>query len=409
MDKLKAYLDKEPEIVFEWHDDKTEAVGWLVINSLRNGAAGGGTRMRKGLTKDEVLALAKVMEVKFSVSGPAIGGAKSGINFDPDDPRKDEVLKRWFTAAFPLLSAYYGTGGDLNVDEIRDVIPITGDLGLLHPQEGVVNGYFGHTGKVKGRVIHQLDVGCEKVIKEEKYAPQGKNKIRIADMVTGFGVSESIRHFYDLQHQDSLEGKRVIVQGWGNVGAAAAFNLAKAGAIIVGIVDKDGGLINEQGMNLDEIKELFLNKQGNKLVSPLKMPFDIVNSKIWDVPTDIFIPAAASRLVNKSQVDRLITGGMKVFACGANVPFVDDEVFYGPTAQYADGVISLIPDFIANSGMARTFAYLMEEHKEITADAIFKDVSKTIRQALEKALIRSKDGIGITRSAFHIAMQYLSC
>src|SRR5690554_7102302 len=71
--------------------------------------------MRKGLDMNEVLSLAKTMEVKFTVAGPAIGGAKSGINFDPNDPRKEGVLRRWFQAVFPLLKKYYGTGGTLKV------------------------------------------------------------------------------------------------------------------------------------------------------------------------------------------------------------------------------------------------------------------------------------------------------
>jgi len=66
---LEAYKQKEPEIVFEWTDAETGAKGWIVINSLRGGAAGGGTRMRLGLNKEEVVSLAKVMEVKFSVCG----------------------------------------------------------------------------------------------------------------------------------------------------------------------------------------------------------------------------------------------------------------------------------------------------------------------------------------------------
>ena len=110
-DLLKAFEEKRPEIVFEWKDPETDAEGWVVINSLRGGAAGGGTRMRLGLDKNEVESLAKTMEVKFTVSGPAIGGAKSGINFDPADPRKKEVLDRWFKAVTPLLKNYYGTGG----------------------------------------------------------------------------------------------------------------------------------------------------------------------------------------------------------------------------------------------------------------------------------------------------------
>jgi glutamate dehydrogenase/leucine dehydrogenase len=103
---LEKYENKAPEVVFEWHDSETEAKGWVVINSLRGGAAGGGTRMRKGLNKHEVVSLAKTMEVKFTVAGPAIGGAKSGIDFDPSDPRKEGVLNRWYKAVRPLLKYY---------------------------------------------------------------------------------------------------------------------------------------------------------------------------------------------------------------------------------------------------------------------------------------------------------------
>ncbi|MGB5927972.1 MAG: Glu/Leu/Phe/Val dehydrogenase dimerization domain-containing protein, partial [Cyclobacteriaceae bacterium] len=132
---LEKFENRKPEIVFEWNDPETEAEGWVVINSLRGGGAGGGTRMRVGLDRREVESLAKTMEIKFTVSGPAIGGAKSGINFDPHDPRKKGVLERWYKAVIPLLKNYYGTGGDLNIDEIDEVIPITESFGLWHPQE----------------------------------------------------------------------------------------------------------------------------------------------------------------------------------------------------------------------------------------------------------------------------------
>ena len=102
-DLLTKFENKRPEIVFEWKDAETEGEDWVVINSLRGGAAGGGTRMRKDLDKCEVERLAKTMEVKFTVSGPAIGRAKSGINFDLQDPRKFRVLEHWYRAVFPLL------------------------------------------------------------------------------------------------------------------------------------------------------------------------------------------------------------------------------------------------------------------------------------------------------------------
>ena len=237
-DLLKIYENKQPEIVFHWKDQETEAEGWTVINSLRGGAAGGGTRMREGLDMNEVLSLAKTMEVKFTVSGPAIGGAKSGINFNPNDPRKKGVLKRWYKAVAPLLKSYYGTGGDLNVDEIHEVIPITEESGVWHPQEGVFNGHFKPSEADKINRIGQLRHGVIKVIEDVKLSPDISRKYTVADMITGFGVAEAVRHYYGI-YGGTVKGKRTVVQGFGNVGSAAAFYLSQMGAKIVGIIDRD--------------------------------------------------------------------------------------------------------------------------------------------------------------------------
>ena len=328
LDLLKKFENKRPEIVFEWKDAETEAEGWVVINSLRGGAAGGGTRMRKGLDKREVESLAKTMEVKFTVAGPQIGGAKSGINFDPNDPRKKGVLKRWYAAVTPLLKYYYGTGGDLNVDEIHEVIPITEDCGVWHPQEGVFNGHFQPREAQKLHRIGQLR-------HDPAYSPNVNNKYVVADMITGFGVSESIKHFYEMW-QGSVAGKKVIVQGWGNVGSAAAYYLAQNGAKIVGIIDRDGGLIKEEGYTLEEVRALFVNKKGNQLVADNMLSYDEISAKIWDVPADVFIPCAGSRMITQDHVDRMINAGVGVISSGANVPFADEEIFFGPIADYTD-------------------------------------------------------------------------
>ena len=206
-DLLEKFENKRPEIVFEWKDAETEAEGWVVINSLRGGAAGGGTRMRSGLDKREVESLAKTMEVKFTVAGPAIGGAKSGINFDPKDPRKEGVLRRWYAAVTPLLKHYYGTGGDLNVDEIHEVIPMTEDCGVWHPQEGVFNGHFQPREAQKINRIGQLRQGVLKVIEDEQFTPSIERKYVIADMITGYGVAESVKHYYNLWGGD-IKGKK---------------------------------------------------------------------------------------------------------------------------------------------------------------------------------------------------------
>ncbi len=405
---LKKYENKLPEIVFHWRDQETEAEGWTVINSLRGGAAGGGTRMRKGLDMNEVLSLAKTMEVKFTVSGPEIGGAKSGINFDPNDPRKRGVLERWYKAVAPLLKYYYGTGGDLNVDEIHDVIPLTEDCGVWHPQEGVFNGHFKPTEAEKINRIGQLRHGVIKVIEDKAFSPDLSRKYTVADMLTGYGVAEAVKHYYNIFGGD-LKGKRAIVQGFGNVGSAAAYYLTQLGAKVVGIIDIVGGVINEDGYTLEEIRELFLNKDGNTLSVKDMIPFDEINKTIWLLPAEIFVPAAASRLVTREQITNMIDTGLEVISPGANVPFADKEIFFGPIMEFTDTKVSLIPDFISNCGIARVFAYLMENKIDLPMrdKLIFEDTSNTIEKALINIYKKKTKKTKISKTAFEIALKEL--
>jgi len=403
---LKIYENKQPEIVFNWKDSETEAEGWTVINSLRGGAAGGGTRMREGLDMNEVLSLAKTMEVKFTVSGPAIGGAKSGINFNPADPRKRGVLERWYKAVSPLLKNYYGTGGDLNVDEIHEVIPMTEDVGVWHPQEGVFNGHFKPTEADKINRIGQLRHGVIKVIESEKFSPDISAKYTIADMITGFGVAEAARHYYEI-YGGTIVGKRAIVQGFGNVGSAAAYYLAQMGAKVVGIIDVVGGIIKEEGFSFEEIKELFLHKNGNTLEAENMIPFEEINSRVWGLSCEVFAPCAASRLIKQEQINQMISKGLEVISCGANVPFADKEIFFGSIMEDTDKKVSLIPDFISNCGMARVFAYFMERRVKMTDEAIFEDTSNTIKKALQRTFARSASKTKISETAFEIALKEL--
>lgn len=403
---LKKYEEKQPEIVFEWKDKESEAEGWVVINSLRGGAAGGGTRMRKGLDKREVESLAKTMEVKFTVSGPPIGGAKSGINFDPADPRKKEVLERWYKAVMPLLKNYYGTGGDLNIDEIHEVIPITEGYGLWHPQEGVINGHYQARENERIHQIGQLRYGVSKVLEDLTYTPDIKRKYKVADMITGYGVSESIRHFYEIWGGE-IKGKRAIIQGWGNVAAAAGYYLAQQGVKVVGIIDRVGGLINPEGFTQEEVAQLFNNRVNNTLVAENLISFDEAYAKIWSMGAEIFVPAAASRLVKQEEVDQMIANGMEVIACGANVPFADKEIFFGSIMEHADNQLAVIPDFIANCGMARVFAYLMQRNVEMSDDAIFTDASNIIGNALKAVYQSSNKKTNLSSTAFEIALKQL--
>jgi glutamate dehydrogenase/leucine dehydrogenase len=114
-----------------------------------------------------------------------------------------------------------------------------------------------------------------------------------------------------------------------------------------------------------------------------------------------------SRLVTRPQVDSMLSNGLEVIACGANVPFIDDDVFFGKTAKYADANLSVIPDFIANCGMARVFAYLMQKDAALTDESIFFDVSQIIKKALEKTHSQNQSVTHISSTALDWSLSQL--
>jgi glutamate dehydrogenase/leucine dehydrogenase len=225
-------------------------------------------------------------------------------------------------------------------------------------------------------------------------------------MITGYGVAESVRHYY-ANWGGKLSEKRAIIQGWGNVAAAAGYYLAKEGVKIVGIIDRAGGIINTEGLSFDEVIHLFTHRAGNQLISDELISYAEINEQIWSVGAEIFIPAAASRIVTQAQIEAMVANGLEVISSGANVPFSDQEIFYGPIAAYADSIVSVVPDFVANCGMARVFAYLMSTSDTITDEAIFNDVSTIIGNALQAAYKANPSRTHITEACYGIALKQL--
>ena len=227
-------------------------------------------------------------------------------------------------------------------------------------------------------------------------------------MLTGYGVAEAVKHYYNI-YGGNIEGKRAIVQGFGNVGSAAAYYLTQLGAKVVGVIDRDGGVIQEDGFSMEEMTQLFLAKDGNQLVAENMLSFEEINEKIWSMPAEIFVPAAASRLVSRAQVQQMIAVGLEVISPGANVPFADKEIFFGPIMEHTDNHVSLLPDFISNCGIARVFAYLMEARVTLPMrdKDIFNDTSEIIKKALQKTFAESASKTKICSTAFEIALKQL--
>jgi glutamate dehydrogenase/leucine dehydrogenase len=387
--RYAAYLRTPPELNVTWYDRPTGARAWLVVNSLRGGAAGGGTRMRLGLDPREVIYLAKAMELKFSISGPPIGGAKTGIDFDPADARKGDVLQRWYAAVRPMLRERYGTGGDLNVDEMLDVIPAFDRLGLLHPQEGVVRGHL-HPDDVQFRaVMTRLQHGVEAEV-DGAEAVAGK-ALTVADMITGFGVAAAVRRLYE-QREQPLDGVRVLLEGFGNVGGAAALYLARFGARIVAIRDARRTFVDAAGIGADEVEEL-LRRRENKLLpdDDARVHDGLDRSRFWSAPADVFVSAALSESITTETLDQLAASGIGVIACGSNQPFREVKIGSTRVAQQADRRFAVLPDIVSNCGMARTFSYLMQPQADARSGPVFRAVEHTIADTLDEVIDRAAD------------------
>jgi glutamate dehydrogenase (NAD(P)+) len=403
-ERYERFFRSPPEIVFEWTDAETSARGWLVINSLKGGAAGGGTRMHSALTRDDVTFLAKAMELKFAFAGPPIGGAKSGIDFDPADPRKSDVLRRWFTAIRTELVSRYGTAGDLNVSEIAEVVPCCKEIGISHPQLGVLRGHLGLDGEALGRRSELMHIGLDQPVPIE-LGLAGK-EARVLGLVTGHSVASSALRL--LRHQGRApEQTRVLLQGFGTVGGAAALYMARAGLSIVGIIDAHSALLRPEGLNVPEVESLLLTRSGNTLPPHVDVQDGPdAHAEFWSTPADLFVAAASSGALDSNRLDSLTLGGVKSIIAGANHPFWASELGDTTLEQEADRRFAVIADVIASCGTAHAFACQARSEYPLRPEALFLSIRDTVESAVDEAVRRSgSPWHGLLAGALELALE----
>ena len=399
INKLNAFSTAEPEIVFQWKDKLSPATGTLVINSLRGGAAGGGTRLHNNVTLDEITTLAKIMEIKFALSGPAIGGAKSGIKMDPNDPHKYDVLERWYKAIQPLLKNYYGTGSDMNTD-IHKINAILNKMDINNSQEGIINKY------TQGNVQKNQAAFANMQLLKTKLNLGGGNEPLLAEMVTGYGVAASIIAYYKAEGK-SVKDKKVFIQGAGNVGAAAAYYLNEQGAVVVAISDKDAGAFSKDGFSKEDIQRVLKSRA---VLGTLEnsLGHDKFYPQLLQTAVDIMIPAAGSNIITHDDIQGMLKNNLEVISCGANHPFKESEYCYGKCSQDFDNKLAILPDFLSNMGIARTFFAMMSNPTEvITPEFIFQDIDTTIQNAVNQAY-SNHNGKLMTASLYEIALNNIN-
>jgi glutamate dehydrogenase/leucine dehydrogenase len=403
----REFLTRPPRLVVEWFDDQTGARGWLVINSLRGGAAGGGTRMRKGVTREEVTYLSKSMQMKFAFSGPSIGGAKSGIDFDPRDPRKHDVLRRWFQTVLPYLSTCYGTGGDVNINQQREVIPLCREMGLRHPQQGIMTGHLGVKGHALDQAIEALHEGLREPVADVQIL-EDNGCMSVSDLITGFGVVEAAAALRRARG-GSLDGQRVVIEGFGNVGGSAALYFARAGARVVSLVDGQRAAICADGFAPEEIEGLLRHRERG-LIPDCPWVTDAADRDSgYRVEADMFVPAAISGSVNHQRLLDLSTTGVRTIVCGANQPFRETRLGETATFEAADHAFDVIPDSVASLGMARAFSHLMTASRGEELDSVFDVIQQTMAESVSEMVDRRGTDHGrLVESAIQIALERVS-
>lgn len=389
--RYRRYLEALPHMTLEWHDTESDARGWLVMNSLRGGACGGGTRLRKGLTREEVTYLAKGMELKFAYSGPQIGGAKSGIDFDPADPRKRDVLRRWFRSIRPLLQEVYGTGGDVNVDEQRDVLPLCQEMGLTHPQQGIVQGHLANRGASVEETDISLREGLSLTVEDPELGLPGAG-LCVADLITGYGVSRAAARALageDARRHDCLDGVRVVVEGFGNVGGPAALYLSRMGARVVGLVDAESALLAPDGLAPDEVEDLVRRRNIRDIPDHPLRTTGPRREEAYAAPADLFVPAAVSASLDAPRLAQLREAGVHALVSGANQPIRESVLGDTRNLESADAEFSIVADVVGSMGMARAFHHLMADGPASAPKEVFTAVRETMEEAVASVALRN--------------------
>ncbi|EKU58564.1 Glu/Leu/Phe/Val dehydrogenase [Acinetobacter courvalinii] len=288
--------------------------GYRVQHNLSRGPGKGGIRYHPDVDLNEVMALSAWMTIKTAVVNLPFGGAKGGIRVDPRQlsPRELERLTRRYTSE---ISHIIGPQKDIPAPDVGTNPNVMGWImdtyssGQGHTVTGVVTGKPVHLGGSLGRI---------------KATGRGV-------FITGQQVAEKIKL--------PLEGAKIAVQGFGNVGSEAAYLFGDSKSKIVTIQDHTGTIYNPEGIDLAALKTYMETHQG---VGGFEGAQVISDEEFWTVDMDILIPAA---LESQITVERAKNLSAKLVLEGAN----------GPTYPEADDIlvergITVVPDVICNAG-----------------------------------------------------------
>lgn len=343
-----------------WSDPATQARGYLVIDRLVRGVSSGGLRMRAGCTLDEVRGLAEGMTAKEALNYDPqaryvpLGGAKGGIDFDPYDPRAEEVLTAYLFAMSPYIERFWTMGEDLGlrqstIDRAIEKIGLQSSIQAVYP-------LLDDEQKARQRLADAFAVTVDGVSLDE--------------LVGGYGVAQAA--LAGIEHLN-LPNPTAFVQGFGSMGGATARYLAQAGVRIVGLADVHGVVANPAGL---DVETLLLSRDSHGGINRTKLretDLQLDRDRWLDVEADVLVPAATSYAIN---ADNAKSVRAKLIVEAANMPV---------TPEAEDQIDALvIPDVVANSATNSWWWWTLFGDIEATAESAFDQIGTNMRRLVAK-------------------------
>lgn len=358
-------MDK-PYIVVEWNDTETSAKGWLVVYNYVRGSSGGGTRMHPTVTREEVIRLAHAMAYKYhACESSTMGGCKAGICYDYKAPDAQAVLRRFLIAMAPYIGTGVSIGSDLGTN-YGYILSVFDELGIGIPQ----TPWMRRDPKIQENIKafdHIMTLSWDGFL--------------MNDMITGYGVTYAADEAWTFLG-NKAEGAKVVIQGFGCVGASSATLFDKMGYKVVGIADANLLVQCDDGL---DIPTLVAQRKAHGEMDKDKFPAHYKvrpNSEWLDVPCDILIPAALEDVINKDNAHK-VTAKLIVEAANIPVSAEGDKIL-------AERGVAVVPDFIANMGAIRYYDAIIYGHIPATTEATVKDLEHICRKNTRKVFEEAK-------------------
>jgi len=375
-----------PEKVLQVYDPDTGMKGVLVIDNTSTGPGKGGIRFAESVTPLEVFRLARTMTWKCAAAGLPFGGAKGGIIADPSKVDRVAWMKSFAKMIKPYCPSQYIAATDVGTTEL--------DMAVFAHEIGDMRACTGKPAELGG-IPHELGTTGYGV------SVALETTLEVLGKVEDESISTNISKSKEIQKSNSREdGIRVTIQGFGNVGSFTARFLDDLPRIkVVGVSDVSGFIYENDGLN---IPRLMMDMKGNAKLSDLggnqqnnfslHRPYDIRDKdEIFEVDSDVFIPAAMGGVINDKTAPKLLEHRVKIIVEAANIPTLPKADEY-----LNKNGIWIVPDFLVNAGgVIGSFVEYQGRTEKEAFDLIKYKISKNIKQVLAEAVMqRTKQGDG---------------